>query len=138
MPTGLIWAKDLGLSSFSDEWLHSYWRPWGTELVGGGYDADFSDAPDISDAPPPQKYIENSLRLLHRRVRLKSPPRLTATLRGPCSVTADMEPIIGKIEGIENLVLVDGLRGYGLMRGPAIGELAANLSMGIGFMAQTK
>jgi sarcosine oxidase subunit beta len=124
-------GEGLGLPSFSDEWLHSYWRPWGTELVGGGYDADFSDAPDISDAPPPQKYIENSLRLLHRRVRLKSPPRLTATLRGPCSVTADMEPIIGKIEGIENLVLVDGLRGYGLMRGPAIGELAANLSMGM-------
>jgi len=123
-------GDDLGLPSFSDEWLHSYWRPWGTELVGGGYDADFSDAPDISDAPPPKKYIENSIKLLHRRVRLKSPPRLTGTLRGPCSVTADMEPIIGKLEGIENLVLVDGLRGYGLMRGPAIGELATNLSMG--------
>lgn len=122
-------GEEVGLPSFSDEWLHSYWRPWGTELVGGGYDAEFSDSPDISDAPPPQRYIENSIKLLLRRMRLRSRPRLAATLRGPCSVTADMEPIIGKIGGIDNLVIVDGLRGYGLMRGPAIGELAANLSM---------
>ncbi|MEM3491853.1 MAG: FAD-binding oxidoreductase [Nitrososphaerota archaeon] len=120
-------GEELGLPSFSDEWLHSYWRPWNTELIGGGYDADFSEKPDISDAPPPQKYIQNSIRLMQRRVRLKSPPRLVATLRGPCSVTSDMEPIIGHIEGLRNLVLIDGLRGYGLMRGPAIGELAANL-----------
>lgn len=121
--------EELGLPSFSDEWLHSYWRPWSTELIGGGYDADFSEKPDISDAPPPQKYIKNAIRLLQRRVRLKSLPRLTATLRGPCSVTSDMEPIIGYIEGLRNLVVIDGLRGYGLMRGPAIGELAANLLM---------
>lgn len=123
-------GEEIDVPSFSDESLHSYWRPWGTELVGGGYDAEFSEKPDISDAPPPQKYVNNSLKLLQRRVRLKHSPRLTGTMRGPCSVTADWQPIIGRIEGIDNLVLVEGLRGYGLMRGPAIGELAANLALG--------
>jgi len=47
----------------------------------------------------------------------------------PCDVSCDGLPIVGRIEGT-NIVVAYGLNGYGLMRGPAIGEIAAYLALG--------
>jgi len=113
--------------SFSDEVLHSYWRPWGSELIGGGYDAWISDEPDMNDAPPPEEYAKRAEILLSRRIRTAKRITLLAGWRGPCSVPPDLEPVLGFIGDESNCVVVDGLRGYGLMRGPAIGELASQL-----------
>jgi glycine/D-amino acid oxidase-like deaminating enzyme len=38
-----------------------------------------------------------------------------------------MDPYLGRLEELGDVVLVGGLRGYGLMRGPALGEMAYEL-----------
>lgn len=131
--TCISFRLDLGtearIPGFSDELLHSYWRPWGSEVIGGGYDAWVSEHPDISESPPPERYAERAVALLCRRVRTGRRPVLLSGWRGPCSVSPDLEPVLGFIGDDSNCVVVDGLRGYGLMRGPALGELAALLAL---------
>ncbi|MEM0444933.1 MAG: FAD-binding oxidoreductase [Nitrososphaerota archaeon] len=117
-------GKSLNIPSFSDEYLHTYWRPWQNTLVGGRYDAEFTDKPDLSSAPPPLKSLKMSLKLLLKRLRTETEPRLVEHMRGPCSFTSDGLPVVGRIPGLDNAVIVDGLGGYGLMRGPALGYLA--------------
>jgi glycine/D-amino acid oxidase-like deaminating enzyme len=38
-----------------------------------------------------------------------------------------MDPYLGRLEELGDVVLVGGLRGYGLMRGLALGEMAYEL-----------
>ncbi len=120
-------GEELEVPSFSDELLHSYWRRWGTMMVGGGYDAEWTDGPDYSTAEPPADYVKRSMAMLLNRLNLSSLPRYHSSLRGPCELTPDMEPYLGRLEWLGEVVLVGGLRGYGLMRGPAVGELAYEL-----------
>ncbi|MCS7146064.1 MAG: FAD-binding oxidoreductase [Nitrososphaerota archaeon] len=118
-------GRDLDIPSFSDEYLHTYWRPWGTTLVGGRYDAEFSAKPDVSDAEPPSKFYRTSLKLLRRRLKLDSRAELVEHMRGPCSFTNDGMPVFGPLSGLKNAFIIEGLGGYGLMRGPALGYRAA-------------
>ncbi len=120
-------GEELEVPSFSDELLHSYWRRWGTMMVGGGYDAEWADGPDYSAVEPPPQYVRRSMAMLRSRLNLSREPRYHSSLRGPCELTPDMEPYLGRLEGLGDVVLVGGLRGYGLMRGPALGELAYEL-----------
>ena len=46
----------------------------------------------------------------------------------PCEVSCDGLPIIGKLDKT-NVVVVYGLNGYGLMRGPALGEITAYIAL---------
>ncbi|MCS7127174.1 MAG: FAD-binding oxidoreductase [Thaumarchaeota archaeon] len=126
-------GRDLGLPCFSDERRHSYWRPWGSEMVGGGYDAEWSDRPVYEHREPPRTYVERSLRMLTYRLRAQVSPVYVRSVNGPCEITGDYEPYLGEVEGISNLVVAGGLRGYGLMRGPRLGELAYAVSTGKGF-----
>ncbi|MEM0374714.1 MAG: FAD-binding oxidoreductase [Nitrososphaerota archaeon] len=120
-------GEELEIPSFSDELLHSYWRRWGTLLVGGGYDAEWADAPDYSSAEPPAHYVRRSLEMLLQRLELRREPRYHSSLRGPCELTPDMDPYLGRLDELGDVVVVGGLRGYGLMRGPALGEAAYEL-----------
>ena len=96
-------------------------------MVGGGYDAEWADGPDYSTAEPPPQYVKRSMAMLLSRLNLHSDPRYHSSLRGPCELTPDMDPYLGRLEGLGDVVLVGGLRGYGLMRGPALGEMAYEL-----------
>lgn len=118
--------RELSIPSFSDEYLHTYWRPWGTTLVGGRYDAEFADSPDLSDAQPPAKSLQMSLKLLLRRLKTPTHPVVVEYMRGPCSFTSDGMPILGQPSRLNNVFIIDGLGGYGLMRGPALGWLAVD------------
>ncbi len=120
-------GEELGIPSFSDELLHSYWRRWGTLMVGGGYDAEWTDEPEYSLAEPPSHYVRRSMTMLLSRLKLPRGPRYLSSLRGPCELTPDMEPYLGLLGSSGDVVLLGGLRGYGLMRGPALGELAYEL-----------
>ncbi|MCS7095341.1 MAG: FAD-binding oxidoreductase [Thaumarchaeota archaeon] len=125
---------DLGsptnLPCFSDERLHSYWRPWNTMMVGGGYDAEWAVRPCYEHREPPRAYVERSLRMLRYRVRTNVTPKALSSLSGPCEITEDLEPYLGTVEGLSNLVVAGGLRGYGLMRGPKLGEMAYCIAVG--------
>ncbi len=119
-------GRELNIPSFSDEYLHTYWRPWGATLVGGRYDAEFAESPDLSNAQPPSRSLKMSLKLLLKRLKTPSPPELVEYMRGPCSFTNDGMPIFGPIPRLINAYIVDGLGGYGLMRGPALGYLTVD------------
>ncbi len=119
-------GQELNIPSFSDEYLHTYWRPWGATLVGGRYDAEFAETPDISDAQPPSRSLRLALKFLLRRLKTPSPPELVEYMRGPCTFTGNGMPIFGPIPCLNNAFIIDGLGGYGLMRGPALGYLAVD------------
>lgn len=108
---------------FSDERQMSYWRPSNSPeltLVGGGYDAWLVDKPENALAKPPMGYPRKALRLLRNRVRFSV--SLVDYYSGPCSIPSDFEPVVGRVPGYENLFIIEGLRGYGLARAPAVAE----------------
>ncbi|MEM2101821.1 MAG: hypothetical protein QXP69_06025, partial [Candidatus Nitrosocaldus sp.] len=39
---------------------------------------------------------------------------------GPISITPDGRPIVGRVPGFKNIYILDGLKGYGLARAPAL------------------
>ncbi|MCS7142515.1 MAG: FAD-binding oxidoreductase [Aigarchaeota archaeon] len=117
---------ELTIPSFSDEVLHSYWRRWGTELIGGGYHAELADEPDLMPRAPPQEFVEGSRALLMSRVSMAI-PSYSGHTSGPCEITPDWRPYLGRLDRIRNFTLCGGLRGYGLMRGPALGSMTYDL-----------
>lgn len=119
-------GEEISIPSFSDEYLHTYWRPWDNSLVGGGYYAEFAELPDLSDAAPPHNFYKTSLKLLLKRLRLDKALEPVEHMRGPCSFTNDGLPIFGFVPHLKNAFMIDGLGGYGLMRGAALGYLAVD------------
>jgi len=115
--------------AFSDEENDSYWRPGrsGT-LVGGGYQAEILEDLEKAFGNPPKRFRIEAERLL--KLRVKGDTRIVDEWTGPCSVTPDLNPIVGRVPDFSNLYIVDGLRGYGLMRGPALGYGVADLTLG--------
>jgi glycine/D-amino acid oxidase-like deaminating enzyme len=120
-------GAELQIPSFSNEALHTYWRPWGRYLVGGRYDGTFSKEPDLSNALPPSSSVRGAYRMIKHTLSIETEPILVEHLRGPCSFYPDGLPVFGLLPPHSNLVIVDGLGGYGLMRGPAMGARAAEL-----------
>lgn len=115
----------------ADEAHHSYWRPSGaTSLVGGGYEADIVEGPDEAFKPPNQGFVRRAVKLLSLRLECARYCSVEEAWCGPCSILPSGEPLLASVDGMENVIVVDGLRGYGLMRGPAIGEMAADVALG--------
>lgn len=112
--------------SFADEVYESYWRPGvdGT-IVGGGYHAEIVDDPLLFFQKPSNRFRVDVEKLL--RLRLPSRVELVEEWSGPISITPDLDPIIDNLPGYENVFFIDGLRGYGLMRGVALGYLLADI-----------
>ncbi|MEM1584515.1 MAG: FAD-binding oxidoreductase [Nitrososphaerota archaeon] len=112
--------------SLADEVYESYWRPGvdGT-IVGGGYHAEIVDDPLLFFQKPPDRFRVDAEKLL--RLRLSSRAELVEEWSGPISITPDLDPIIDNLPGYDNVFFIDGLRGYGLMRGVALGYLLADI-----------
>jgi glycine/D-amino acid oxidase-like deaminating enzyme len=124
-------SSDLGgIICFSDERNMSYWRPsvkHDRTLVGGGYDAWLVKTPETALTKPPPEYPERALKLLKARVNLSV--ELVDYYAGPCSIPADFELIAGRVPGYNNLYIIEGLRGYGLARSPAVAERLVEMIM---------
>lgn len=117
------------LPSFADEIYESYWRPGiGGTAVGGGYHAEAVTDQGQFFGEPPRRFRVEAERLL--KIRVKGRVDLVESWTGPCSVTPDLEPILDRLPGHENVYYIDGLRGYGLMRGIALGYLLADVASG--------
>lgn len=116
--------------AFADEVHQSYWRPgFDRTLVGGGYHAEPCGNPDECLGKPNPEFGKDAERLL--RLRVKGEVELVDEWAGPCSIPPDFEPIVGRLEGFENLYIIDGLRGYGLMKGVALAQSLAEEVMGL-------
>jgi glycine/D-amino acid oxidase-like deaminating enzyme len=104
---------------------HLYMRPdiGGTSIAGNGY-AKVVEVPEDAVDGPEKEYVQHIAELLAERVFNPEDFRVEGGWSGPCSSTPDGYPVIGRIPGLENAYLVDGLDGYGLMRAAGIAELA--------------
>jgi len=104
---------------------HLYMRPdvGGTSIVGNGY-AKVVEVPEDAMDGLEKEYVHHIAELLAERVFNPEDFRVDGGWSGPCSITPDGYPVIGRIPGLENAYLVDGLDGYGLMRAAGIAELA--------------
>ena len=104
---------------------HLYMRPdvGGTSIAGNGY-AKVVEVPEDAMDGLEKEYVQHIAELLAERVFNPEDFRVEGGWSGPCSITPDGYPVIGRIPGLENAYLVDGLDGYGLMRAAGIAELA--------------
>jgi glycine/D-amino acid oxidase-like deaminating enzyme len=104
---------------------HLYMRPdiGGTSIAGNGY-AKVVEVPEDAVDGLEKEYVQHIAELLAERVFNPEDFRVEGGWSGPCSSTPDGYPVIGRIPGLENAYLVDGLDGYGLMRAAGIAELA--------------
>ncbi|MEM1534563.1 MAG: FAD-binding oxidoreductase [Nitrososphaerota archaeon] len=110
---------------------HVYMRRFGRRnlLVGNGYAIKLTSP---SDCPPhPSREFINELgQKLYERVSRPENYRLSGGWTGVCSSSPDGRPIVGEVPGHPCLYIIDGLDGYGLMRGPAIGQDLVELISG--------
>jgi glycine/D-amino acid oxidase-like deaminating enzyme len=115
--------------AFSDEVYESYWRPGvNRTIVGGGYHAEIASDSSLFFQKPPKRFRNDTEKLL--RLRLNGSIEFIEEWSGPISITPDLDPILDNLPGYENAFFLDGLRGYGLMRGIALGYLLADIASG--------
>lgn len=120
---------DEEIIAFSDEVYESYWRPGvNRTIVGGGYHAEIANDSSLFFKKPPMRFRNDAEKLL--RLRLNGRIEFIEEWSGPISITPDLDPILDNLPGYENVFFLDGLRGYGLMRGVALGYLLADIASG--------
>ncbi|MEM0455365.1 MAG: FAD-binding oxidoreductase [Nitrososphaerota archaeon] len=104
---------------------HLYMRPDGngTSIAGNGY-ARVVERPEDAMDGLEKEYVQHIAELLAERVLDPSGFRVCGGWSGPCSITPDGYPVIGRIPGLRGAYIVDGLDGYGLMRAAGVAELA--------------
>ncbi len=104
---------------------HLYMRPdmGRTSIAGNGY-AKVVEVPEDAMDGVEEEYVHHIAELLAERVFNPEDFKLDGGWSGPCSITPDGYPVVGRVPGLENAILVDGLDGYGLMRAAGIAELA--------------
>ncbi|GBC71656.1 4-methylaminobutanoate oxidase (formaldehyde-forming) [Candidatus Calditenuaceae archaeon HR02] len=102
---------------------HVYMRRFGQSslLVGNGFALKLKSPSDCPPHPVREFIDELGQKLLDR---LKHPEnyRLTGGWTGVCSSTPDGRPLVGQVPGNPYLFIIDGLDGYGIMRGPALSQ----------------
>jgi glycine/D-amino acid oxidase-like deaminating enzyme len=102
---------------------HVYMRRFGLSslLVGNGFAVKLKSPSDCPPHPAREFIDELGQKLLDR---LKRPEdyRLTGGWTGVCSSTPDGRPLVGQVPSNPNLFIIDGLDGYGIMRGPALSQ----------------
>jgi glycine/D-amino acid oxidase-like deaminating enzyme len=118
---------------FDDEITGTYWITRGKDmLVGGDYTAWRVDDVGVYDSKYSttsltidRGYVEHVIDALSRRVR-GIRLEYSKIHYGPINITSDSRPIVGAIPYFKNLYILDGLRGYGLARAPALAEMLVN------------
>lgn len=101
-----------------------YWRPSGAgALAGDGTDL----APhEVAREPEPDPDIGERLAArLAARCPTAAPVEAGEARAGYAAGTPDTRPLVGPAPGLEEVVLCTGANGFGFMRAPALGELAA-------------
>jgi len=113
-----------------DEAAYSYWRPsTASTLVGGGYEAYKISKPEegfLKPNPLSEKYITDLFRYRYKFSRWA----IVDAWCGPISVSYSYHPIAMSVNKVGGLYVIDGLGGYGLVRGPALAEDLVNRMFG--------
>lgn len=97
-------------------------------LVGDGTELVESDPTAFDEQPSWQFQEEVSRKLTHRFLAAKT-AQVSGGWAGLCSSTPDRFPLLGQYQ-LEGLYVACGFQGTGIMRGPAIGRITADLILG--------
>ncbi len=112
-----------GLTPVYFENSHLYVRSMGMDrlLAGNGGVVKLDDPLSCPPSPEPQYLLELSEKLA---ARLRSPEHFypCGGWTGVCSSSPDGLPLVGRVPGLENVYIMDGLDGYGIMRAPALAQ----------------
>jgi len=104
-----------------DEECYSYWRPGDYTLIGGGYEAYRITTPEEGFLKPRVESREFIIRLFLYRYSFKK-WKIVDSWCGPISLSYTYRPVATRINKVEGLYVIDGLGGYGLVRGPALAK----------------
>lgn len=118
----VMYDGDNTIIPFDDEITGTYWIARGSMLVGADYTASRID--DINlyyKYEEDRGYAKHIIDALRRRV--KGRLEYVRMHYGPINITTDNKPIVGALLGYKNVYILDGLRGYGLARAPALAEM---------------
>ncbi len=83
--------------------------------------------PSSFNQNPDMEYLENILPYYINRLPFMEDADLSDAWAGLYSISPDHHAILGRVPGVENMYLACGYSGHGLMHGPAVGQLLAEL-----------
>lgn len=83
--------------------------------------------PSSFNQNPDMEYLEDILHFYINRLPLMEEAELADAWAGLYSITKDHHAILGRTPDCENMILACGYSGHGLMHGPAVGLLIAEL-----------
>lgn len=91
------------------------------------------DEPSSFNQNPDMEYLEEILDYYIHRLPLMEEAELSDSWAGLYSITKDHHAILGHTPDCENMILACGYSGHGLMHGPAVGLLIAELIVDGGY-----
>jgi sarcosine oxidase subunit beta len=125
-------AADLPRTVFHDVELDWYWVPEapGRMLAGDGTE-DVESDPDTFRQAPDAWFLEDIAHRLAARTAEGDQATIGRAYAGILTATPDRRPLLGPVPGVDGVWLAAGMNGFGVMRGPAIGDaVAARLAAG--------
>jgi sarcosine oxidase, subunit beta len=119
-------AGDLPRTVFHDVALDWYWVPEapGRILAGDGTELVEAD-PETFRQSPDAWFLEDIASHLAARTVDGDQAEIGRAYAGILTATPDRRPFLGRVPGRSDLWIAAGMNGFGVMRGPAIGEAMA-------------
>ncbi|MCS7143066.1 MAG: FAD-binding oxidoreductase [Aigarchaeota archaeon] len=110
---------------------HLYVRPLSrdTIVIGNGL-ARIVEDPDGVPVRPEPEYVWEVASKFEKRCATTDKVKVGGGWVGVCSSSPDGRPILGRSPFLENVYIIDGLDGYGLMRAPALAEVLSSMILG--------
>lgn len=113
-----------------DVTLGFYWIPEGDRLLFGDGTEERESDPDAYEERNDEDFLLSLADRLAARLQGGGEARFVRGWAGLTDATPDRRPLLGPHPGAEGLFLACGTNGFGVMRGPALGEAAAALVLG--------
>lgn len=110
-----------------------YCRSYGGEhmLVSEGNEGEAIDSPDTEQSDVSLDYVASIGEQVANRFPGYAEAGLVATWTGVYDVTPDWNPVLGKVPGVDNVLVAYGLSGHGFKLSPMVGKLLAQEALGM-------
>ncbi len=123
-------TKDFGVTHpvISDRVFGVYFRPDVGDLTLVGTTAPYDGQVDYAiedDRPADDEHVENQAERFLRRFPTQQAAALREGFSGVYDCSADLQPLLGPLPGVEGLYIMCGFSGHGFKLSPAIGEIMA-------------
>jgi sarcosine oxidase subunit beta len=123
LPVVMDWAVPGGI----------YFRCYGGRqaMVGDTGDGEVIEEPDNEQADVPLDHVADIGAKLAGRMPSFADAGLAAAWTGIYDTTPDWNPVLGRLPGVEGLLVAFGFSGHGFKLSPMIGRLVAQTALGI-------